>query len=177
MKLFIVTNQLTKDEMDMFWGCSKIDDHIKLEIYKVLSDISFNMKIEQLNYFLDAIAASSPEKLIPEEVKCLFDMAQFATDHDFFQKICNLLWTLALGNKSYSDDIVNLARAKYVELTRKLPSKSKLDILVKLMGGYKDNQQSLQRIKIFVELLKEKNERGVAYNNNTYNQSGSNEEE
>ena len=175
MKLFISTNQLTKEEMDMFWGCSKFDDHIKLEIYKVLSDISYNMKIEQLNYFLDAIAASSPEKLIPEEVKCLFDMGQFANDFSFYQKICDLLWILALGAKGYSDEIVNLSRAKYVDLTRKLSSKQKLDILIKLLAGFRDNEQSVQRIKLFTEMLKEKNDRSVI--SNSYSNVGEGEEE
>ena len=48
IRLLTAEEKITKDELELFWSASKYDDHVKKEIYKVITDIVAPLKGEQI---------------------------------------------------------------------------------------------------------------------------------
>ena len=56
---------LSQEILEMFWGLAKTD--YKYEIYKIITDVSFYLKQNHIDYFFAQIKLIPPEKIAMEE--------------------------------------------------------------------------------------------------------------
>jgi hypothetical protein len=53
VKLFITEKELKIEELQMVWDASKLDDNTKLEVYKILKEVSSPMRNTELEFIVD----------------------------------------------------------------------------------------------------------------------------
>lgn len=44
---------LSDEDMDIIWGAHRIDEPTRLELYKLLNELSSRMKLGEVNYIID----------------------------------------------------------------------------------------------------------------------------
>lgn len=81
----------------MVWDASKLDDNTKLEVYKILKEVSSPMRNTELEFIVDKMGQIQKEKVIKEEIDVLYDFARYTKGASAFsQKTVDLLWTFSL---------------------------------------------------------------------------------
>lgn len=52
LKLFISQTALTQEELQLIWSSSNVDEGIKLELYKVLNDLSLRLWADDITFII-----------------------------------------------------------------------------------------------------------------------------
>ena len=47
------SNSLSTEDMELVWGSTKIDEGTKLELYKVLNEISTRLRENEITFIID----------------------------------------------------------------------------------------------------------------------------
>ena len=76
----------------MFWGLSKTD--YKVEIYKILNEISFLLKGYHFAYIYNQIMTTNVEKLSLDDYQCLNSLTVHAKDESFKENVNKFFWDI-----------------------------------------------------------------------------------
>jgi hypothetical protein len=49
-----------------------------MEIYKIIQDLSINLKNEEIELFIDKFAQIPPEEFVEKEIECVYDLTKFS---------------------------------------------------------------------------------------------------
>ena len=79
IKYMINENLITSDQLDIIWASTKTGvTEAKLSIYKVLSEIGLNLKIDQLDFIISKVSEIPPNELIADEIELVYELSRFS---------------------------------------------------------------------------------------------------
>jgi hypothetical protein len=95
LKLLLSEDALSPSLFEMFWSLSRQD--YKVEVYKILNDIAFQLKKEHFDFVLQQIVHSSgADKMSIDDYQCINEMAKFARDEEFKANVNRFFWDIIL---------------------------------------------------------------------------------
>ena len=120
LKYMINENLITSDQLDIIWASTKTGvTEVKLSIYKVLSEIGLNLKIDQLDFIISKVSEIPPNELIADEIELVYELSRFSLRaSSFTKKSRNFYWNIISESKSFSPEILDLALNKFCDIMK-----------------------------------------------------------
>jgi ATP-dependent RNA circularization protein (DNA/RNA ligase family) len=101
---------LSEEELELIWSSSKIDEATKLELYKVLNEISSRMKINQITFIIERLGQKKLENVIIEEIELVHELAKRSrsAETEYGDLAVQFMWKIAFNSQNkISSDLVN----------------------------------------------------------------------
>ena len=67
---------MNKEELELVWGSTKADETTKLELYKVLHEVSARLRKEDIEFVLVQVDLLPPTKVVAEEIELVHELAK-----------------------------------------------------------------------------------------------------
>lgn len=156
IRLFANENELKISEISTVWTSSqKNDEDMKHSVYKVLADVSTNLKSEHLEFLVEKIAEIPDHKLLKEEVDLLHELTKYPLRAgNATNRACDLLWNIALDDEKYSDPVKDLALENFCSLMKSWDlRKNRIPVMIQCVEKIRENKAVIQSIQIIKKLL------------------------
>ena len=127
----------------------------KLEIYKIINDISLYLKQEHLDFFFVQIQEVPPEKMSNEEFTCLSELGKYSHDGDFKEKATTFFWTIICNAEKYKDELVANAITRFCEMVRSWDATKKVEFIKQLIDNLLQIKASIPSLKLMKGLIKD----------------------
>jgi len=75
LKLLISQSAITEDELNLIWETCKSDESVKIDLYKVLSDIALSMGQQVTGFFIKKITNQRIAQIKVQELDLLESLA------------------------------------------------------------------------------------------------------
>lgn len=159
--------EITKQEIDQIWSvCNKQGQQIKLEVYKVILEVlkftnSF-MSDQTKDYFIDKISEITPSQLIEKDIEILTELGKKSgtswrkPDLDI-KKSTQMLWSVAILEKDYPQQIALIARKKFCEQVQSWDDSLKQQHVALCLDNIAHGRYALQNLKIAVKIISKMN--------------------
>jgi len=76
--------------MEKFWALTRGD--YKVEVYKILDEISYSLKPPHQQFFFNALTETPADRLSMEDFTCMSGFGKFAKDEEFKKKVTAFFW-------------------------------------------------------------------------------------
>jgi hypothetical protein len=76
LKLLTSKGAITEEELSLVWDTCKSDESIKIDLYKVLSDISLSMGPKETAFFIKKITGQKITQIKVQELDLLESLAR-----------------------------------------------------------------------------------------------------
>ena len=107
---------LTAEILEQFWSLAKTD--LKVEIYKIINEISAWLKQNHIDYIFDQIKQVQPEKMATDEFHTISELGKFSRDLDFKKAVSEFFWSIICSSDSYKEDLVTNCITKFSEMVK-----------------------------------------------------------
>lgn len=67
---------MTKEQFELVWGSTKADETTKLELYKVLHEVSTRLRKEDIEFVLTQVDQIPVQKVVAEEIELAHELAK-----------------------------------------------------------------------------------------------------
>lgn len=106
VEIMLSENKLSEGDIKIIWEATKKGDlEGKLEILKLLKEISLYLKENHINMLLENIYSSDPENLIKEEIDLIYDLATHYTQpRKEIEKVINFFFKGLFSSKLEEQD-------------------------------------------------------------------------
>ena len=93
LKILIVEDKLSKEQLDLFWRATEFDDETRREIYNIIEETSTPMQSHHVMQFLNKFLESSDAIITPEAISCISEMGKYSRGSlEQSKSIADLLW-------------------------------------------------------------------------------------
>jgi len=172
LKLLLQEDMLNEQLLDQFWSLTRTD--LRLEVYKIISDCSFNFKQKHLDFLYNKIRTEvPPEKLGMEEFSCLSELGKYPKDKDagFQEKVVEFFWDLIVSSDTKNMELIDNCVQKYRDMVRYWGLEAKQEMFIKLLNCIKaPATPSIPCLKLLKGLIQDQSERTM-YTSSTYSSS------
>lgn len=111
------------DKMDegmlkLFWSLAKSDHTYQAEVFKIISEASFYLKMSHIEFFFAELTQQPAEKLTMPEFDCLCDLGKQCKSPEFQTKVGDFFWRVIINAENYDEKLVENCIKKYAEMVR-----------------------------------------------------------
>ena len=105
LKLLINQNALSDDELELIWSATRIDEATKLELYKVLNEISSRLRSGEIVFIIEQFNQRKLNHLTGEEVLLVSEMAKRvrSAESTYGDMAVQFMWKLAFEHNNQVD--------------------------------------------------------------------------
>ena len=155
LKFLVTEDQLSTEQLDLFWKGTSFDDESRREIYKIIEEVSSVMKSHHVMQFLDKFTKDKDVKIIPEAVNCIFEMGKSSkASSEHSASVAELLWRFATDDKN-PFDVSDIAITKLGDLLKKWKFSTAKSYFYKCLDNLKTHYSSIESLKILKKIIKE----------------------
>jgi hypothetical protein len=141
IKFLINERQLGQEEIDIIWSATLRDQQTKMEIYKIIHDTAVSYKGEEIDHLINKFVSVPPEQLIEKEIECAYELTKFSyRKTSYSEKAAQLLWEIAINQKPYKKQLIDLALDKFIDLIRNWEREQKGEYLLACIQNIKDHK-------------------------------------
>ena len=158
LKLLFVQGAIDDEEMELVWGCSRVDEATQLELYKVLNDVTLKMRESDMKFFIEQMAAKKPQEVIMEEVELVHEMGKRhrSGSSQFADLAVQFMWKLAFcREQKLSKQIVNKAGTALTDIIKNWVNDDKVKYFDLLISNLKQDYEGFLSIKMISRILKD----------------------
>ena len=112
---------LSAEDFQTIWtATTKGDMETKLAVYKVVSDVSVQLKSPHLELVIDKISSLPPQEIITEEIELVFELCKFSLKPAWFiKKARDFYWRIISDTTgTYTASIIELTLNKFCDIMR-----------------------------------------------------------
>ena len=120
LRYFVTEMQLEQKYVELIWNCTKKGDvEAKLNIYKIISDISHFFKGEHITYFMMKIAEIPANEIIKEEIELVYELSRFSNRPiNYMEKCKDFFWKILNDKKIFTQELVDLSLNKFCDIMK-----------------------------------------------------------
>ena len=151
------------NDLDLIWEYTK-DEQLRPDVFKILSEISFPLKSQELDYFVQKIALLGPTELCEEALDVIYEPTRYETNNmEQIIKLANVLFGIAF-RKDVSLAICEKALNKYAEIVSVLDfDPDKKNILKNcLEEKLIKNENSIMALKLIKKIISQFDISGIS---------------
>lgn len=155
LKILIVEDKLSKEQLDLFWRATEFDDETRREIYNIIEETSTPMQSHHVMQFLNKFLESSDAIITPEAISCISEMGKYSRGSPEQSKsIADLLWRFSTGQTKYLE-ISSIAITKFCELMKKFKYSEAKPYFINCLDNLRNGVASINTIRILRSLFRE----------------------
>jgi len=89
---------MSTQELEFVWGSTKVDETTKLELYKVLHEISSRFRKEDIEFILTQIDLLPSAKVVSEEIELVHELAKRSrgSGNSYSKLAVDFLWKIVI---------------------------------------------------------------------------------
>ena len=155
LKILIVEDKLSKEQLDLFWRATEFDDETRREIYNIIEETSTPMQNHHVMQFLNKFLESSDAIITPEAISCISEMGKYSRGSlEQSKSIADLLWRFSTSQTKLLE-ISSIAITKLCELMKIFKYSEAKPFFINCLDNLRIGVALINTIKILRSLFKE----------------------
>jgi len=155
LRLFVQTQSLTKDMVNLLWETRQMDETACISVYGIISECVAGMQNEIVNYFVDKIKEIAPMSLQLRDVDLIYTIGKSNVNSSQQCYCADALWDIVFNQRAgYSRHVLKAARQKLCDLLKVADTTTKVEFIQQCVCHLSDPTViSLQVLKIFFKTI------------------------
>ncbi|CDW78148.1 ubiquitin carboxyl-terminal hydrolase family protein [Stylonychia lemnae] len=154
IKFYINEKEITEVEIDQIWQATKRDQQTKMEIYKIIQEVAIMFKQDEVEMLVQRFSEVPPDQFVEKEIECVYELAKYSYKQQTFSvRAAKLFWDIAVQERPYKKQIIEIAMEKFIDLIRNWDREQKGEFIAKCIAKIKNHQSTVQSIKIVQKIL------------------------
>ncbi|CDW89068.1 ubiquitin carboxyl-terminal hydrolase family protein [Stylonychia lemnae] len=141
LKLLLSQNSLNQEELEYIWNSFKIDEAIKIELFRVFNELSTRLKINEVTFIITQIDQIPLQKLMMEELELVHELAKRTrgSDTQYGVQAIELFWKIITSNLETLDKQIMIYAANSInDILKNWENAQKLPYIIRVIENIKN---------------------------------------
>ena len=115
-----------------------------MEIYKIIQDCAIMFKNDEIEMLVARFAEVPPDQFVEKEIECVYELSKYSYKlASFSVRAAQLFWDIAVQERAYKKQIIELAMDKFLDLIRNWDRDQKYNFINKCIHKIRNNESSV----------------------------------
>jgi hypothetical protein len=103
-----------------------------MEIYKIISDLAHAFRNEEIEILVRKFETVPPDDFVQKEIECVYELSKYSYKQLTFNKLAvDLFWDIAVQERPYKKQVVEMAIDKLLELIKNWERDQKFEYIIR----------------------------------------------